>query len=104
MKNVKANLTRLSQKFAVTAITLGASGLANAQAVPQDGDFMFDFYDFAVNDVLQGAPGFVGGIAMIAYFATKIAQSWIIAGAGIVGGSAVLKADTIVSSMGMIIS
>jgi len=38
---------------------------ANAIVQPAVGDFGYDIYDIAVNDILQGPIGFVGGLATI---------------------------------------
>jgi hypothetical protein len=58
---------------------------------------------FGVNDILKGAPGFVGGIFGIVYSATKMSSDWKLAGMGVLASSAVLKADSITTSLGALV-
>ena len=77
---------------------------ANAITAPAVGDFGYDIYDIAVNDILKGPIGFVGGLATIvvgAVFAVK--QQFMGAIPCILGGAAIIKGDTIVTSLGMLI-
>lgn len=93
-----------------TAVIAGAavSSVFVAQAVmaiaaPAAGTLGYDLYDVAVNDMLNGPVGFVGGLGAVLYGATQIAKSWMIAGLSVLGGSAVINADTIVASLGLIV-
>ena len=70
---------------------------------PAPGDFGYDLYDVAVNDMIGGAPGFVGGLAGVVVSASKLSANWLYAGLGILGSTAVLKADTITTSLGYLI-
>lgn len=70
---------------------------------PDTGAFGYDLYDIAVNRMLRGPIGFVGGLTAIVVSAVNITKNWMLAAAGILGGTALLKADTIVSTMGMLI-
>jgi len=77
---------------------------ASAITAPAAGDFGYDIYDIAVNDILKGPIGFVGGLSTIvvgAVFAVK--QQFMGAIPCILGGAAIIKADTIVTSLGMIV-
>ena len=77
---------------------------ASAITAPSVGDFGYDIYDIAVNDILKGPIGFVGGLATIvigAVFAVK--QQFMGAILCILGGAAIIKGDTIVTSLGMLI-
>lgn len=77
---------------------------ASAITAPAAGDFGYDIYDIAVNDILQGPIGFVGGLACIvigAVFAVK--QQFMGAIPCVLGGAAIIKGDTIVQSLGMLI-
>lgn len=85
-----------------TAIVLLPSA-AQAITAPAAGTFAFDLYDVAVNDMIKGAPGFVGGMVAVVLSAIQLSKAPILAGAGILGGTALIKADTITTSMGMII-
>lgn len=69
---------------------------------PAPGSFGYDLYDVAVNDMINGAPGFVGGLAGVVISASKLSQNWMYAALGILGSTAVLSADTITTSLGYI--
>ncbi|MFT5162079.1 MAG: hypothetical protein ACI9FJ_000647 [Alteromonadaceae bacterium] len=75
----------------------------NAITAPTSGSFAYDLYDIGVNDILKGAPGFVGGIFGIVYSATKMSSDWKLAGMGVLASSAVLKADSITTSLGALV-
>lgn len=87
----------------MTATVLVASQNAMAITAPTTGSFAYDLYDVAVNDILNGAPGFVGGLAGVAYSATKLGTNWMLAVLGILGSTAVLQADAITTSLGAVI-
>jgi hypothetical protein len=77
---------------------------ASAITQPAVGDFGYDIYDIAVNGILQGPIGFVGGLAAIvvgAVFAIK--QQFMGAIPCVLGGAAIIQGDTIVQSLGMLI-
>jgi hypothetical protein len=76
---------------------------AMAVVAPVSGSFAYDLYDVAVNKMLQGPIGFVGGIAAIAMGAAMAIQQKVFGSVPcILGGVAILKADSIVSSLGSI--
>jgi len=87
--------------FAIVA--LAAVQTAMAIATPQTGTLGYDLYDVAVNDMLNGPIGYVAGLAAIVFGGFQIVKSYAIAGLSVLGGSAVLNADTIVTSLGMIV-
>lgn len=100
------SMSRLSKKSAVLfSIALGGLFATTASAVtaPAVGSFAYDLYDVGVNLILNGAPGFIAGMGSVIWSATKIQQDWKMAGLGILGGSALLKADDITTSLGVII-
>ena len=86
-----------------SASLIAVAGSALAITGPAEGDFGYDLYDVAVNDMVNGAPGFVGGLAGVVVSASKLSQNWLYAGLGILGSTAVLKADTITTSLGYLI-
>ncbi|GBO86293.1 hypothetical protein NUW46_19905 (plasmid) [Marinobacter sp. MA] len=87
---------------AVPMLVLG-SMTASAITAPAAGTFAFDLYDVAVNDMLKGPVGFVGGLAAIVLSAVQITKNWMLAAGGVLGGTAMIKADSITTSLGMII-
>ncbi|MDQ5988250.1 MAG: hypothetical protein CSYNP_04008 [Syntrophus sp. SKADARSKE-3] len=75
-----------------------------AVAAPAAGSMAYDIYDIAVNSILKGPIGVVAGIGAVAFGAFAAIQSKIMeAVPALLGGAALLKADAIVTSMGMLI-
>jgi len=76
---------------------------AFAITAPTAGSFAYDVYDMAVNSILKGPIGFVGGLAAVC-FGSALAIQQKIGGAipALLGGAVLLKADTIVTSMGLL--
>ena len=85
-------LMGLLMSFGVSAIT-----------APAAGSFAYDLYDVAVNDIVKGAPGFVGGVFGVAYSATKFSTDWKIATAGILASTMIIKADTVTTTLGALV-
>lgn len=76
---------------------------AFAVTAPSNGGFAQDIYDIAVTKILKGPIGFVCGVAAIAFGAVAAIKSQIMASIpAVLGGAALLKADTIVTSLGAI--
>ena len=97
------NLTQ-AKKITALSILVAACMLAtNAMAlpVPAQGSFAYDLYDIAVNQMLLGAPGFIGGVACIVIAAVMLVRQMILPGALVVlGGAFLLKADAVVQTFG----
>jgi hypothetical protein len=76
---------------------------AFAITAPAAGSFAYDVYNMAVNSILKGPIGFVCGLAAVC-FGAVLAIKQEIAGAipALLGGAVLLKADTIVTSMGLL--
>ena len=104
---IKNFFKKVNKKKALiaTGIVTAAAASSSALAItgPAPGAFGYDLYDVAVNDMIQGAPGFVGGLAGVVVSASKLSQNWLYAGLGVLGSTAVLKADTITTSLGYLI-
>ncbi len=96
-------------KFRAMSLTLalGLSMIAPAVfaiTAPAAGSFAYDVYDIAVTKMLQGPIGFVGGAsAMVVGAVMAIQGKLMTAVPAIVGGALLLKADTLVTSLGAII-
>lgn len=87
------------------AVLFAVSGNAFAMAVPAAGTFAYDLYDIGVNQLLLGPIGFVAGVAFMAIAAVLAIRQMIVPAAGVVlGGAFLLKANTVVQSIGSIIS
>ena len=105
-KALQAGLTKLKTKAAsISALILGTVLAPSAFAItaPAAGSFAFDLYDVAVNDVLLGAPGFVGAVIIMVVSAVNLTRNWVLSIAGLLGGIILINADTITASMGMIV-
>lgn len=74
-----------------------------AVTAPSSGSFAYDVYDIAVNKILKGPIGFVGGAAAIVLGAVNAIGGRIFTAVPcILGGAALLKADTITESLGLL--
>ena len=88
--------------FFLMVISMVLSASAFAITAPVAGDFAFNVYDIAVNNILQGPIGFVGGcFCVIMGVMLAMQQKIVPAVCGIICGAVLLSADTIVASMGM---
>ena len=73
---------------------------AMAFATPAAGSFGFDVYDIVVNQILGGPIGFVGGVALIVWGGAQVIKNWVITVLAIVAGTIIIRADTLVTSLG----
>ena len=99
-----SNSTR--QLIVLSAVVLTASMATNAFALaaPGAGTFAYDIYDIAINSILKGPIGFVAGAASIVFGAVIAIQGKILAAVpAVLGGAMLLKADSIVTTLGAVI-
>lgn len=90
---------------AVAVMTFGVANAAFAFTVPSSSDLAYEIYDVAVNDLLKGPIGFVGGLGLVAY-----GLYGAVMGQGSVGttvlalcaGGGMAAADTITETMGFL--
>ena len=101
MKKLLKKMKARKSAMIVGLLAFFAAPAAFAIAVPVAGDFAFEIYDLVVNDILNGAIGFVGGVIAIVYGASQLMRSWMVAILGIVGGAIILNADLITTSLGL---
>ncbi len=104
----KGKVVMLDAKSAMTYVALPLalvtlSSASHAITAPAAGTFAYDLYDVAVNDMIKGAPGFVGGMITVIVSAINITKNWLLAGGGILGGTALIKADSITTSLGALV-
>ncbi len=86
------------------AIVIGGAATALAITAPTAGTFAYDVYDVAVNKMLDGPVGFVAGVgAMVVGAVCAIQQKLGGAVPAILGGAVLLNADSLVTSLGMLI-
>ena len=95
---------RLITTLTVPFLVLGFTQVALAISAPSSGSFAYDMYDIVVNKMLKGPIGFVAGLAAIAFGAASLVQARIMmAVPAILGGAAIIKADAITKSLGVVI-
>lgn len=74
-----------------------------AMAAPAAGSFAYDIYDLAVNSILRGPIGFVAGVAAVALGCIVAMKNQVmLALPCVLGGAALLRADALVVSFGMV--
>ncbi len=98
-----AQLQQLKALVVASLLSLVIAPSAFAIVAPAAGSFAFDLYDVAVNDVLLGAPGFVGAVIIMVVSAVNLTRNWVLSIAGLLGGVILINADAITASMGMIV-
>ena len=103
MKSVFKKMMKRKVAIFAGLLAFFAAPAAFAIATPVAGDFAFEIYDLVVNDILNGAIGFVGGVIAIVYGASQLMRSWMVAILGIVGGAIILSADVITGSLGFVL-
>ncbi len=90
--------------LALVIFSIFVAGQAFGMTRPAAGSFAYDLYDIGVNQILLGPIGFVGGCACMvigAIFAVK--QVLLPAAGAVLGGAFLLKADSVVESVGALI-
>jgi len=94
-----------SRRLGIAMMTFGAlmlgAKIASAFVAPAAGTFAYTVYDVAVNQMLNGAIGFVGGVAAMAMGAVMaIQQKIMLAIPCILGGAVLLNAETLITTLG----
>jgi len=94
-----------NRRLGIAMMTFGAvilgTKIASAFVAPAAGTFAYTVYDVAVNQMLNGAIGFVGGVAAMAMGAVMaIQQKIMLAIPCILGGAVLLNAETLITTLG----
>lgn len=97
------DLVRATMFMVVLAVGLLLSAIAGAFTAPAAGDFGYDIYDIVVNQILNGPIGFIGGVALIVFGATKIMTNWMLTILCIIAGTILIRADDLVVTLGAVI-
>lgn len=108
MNTVYQRKNRQAQRLTAIVILMAAglmvSANAMAMAVPAAGSFAYDLYDIGVNQILLGPIGFIAGVACMVFAAILAIRQMILPAAGVVlGGAFLLKADSVVQTIGAVI-
>ena len=89
--------------FVLMGLTFLMAGGAHAITAPASGSLFFDAYDIVINSMLKGAVGFVAAILIFAMSIGLFLMQKVVPGiVGIVCAAILIKADTIVTSLGAI--
>lgn len=100
----KQRIMKLTISFMAVAFILCFTNYAFAITPPAAGGFLYDVYDIGVNKILKGAPGFVIGCGAIGWGGSLLFKTQVVpAVMSILGGGIMLKADSIVQTLGAII-
>ena len=88
--------------FAILCVAfLSFAGQALAFVAPAAGSFAFDVYDLLINDIADGAIGFVIGAGlMVAALFLGISGRWTYASIAAVAGGLIANIDTLTTSLG----
>jgi len=98
----QAKMTTALAVLTATWILLSTNALA--MTVPAAGSFAYDLYDIGVNQILLGPIGFIAGVACMVFAAILAIRQMILPAAGVVlGGAFLLKADSVVQTIGAVI-
>jgi hypothetical protein len=90
--------------MAAMMLSLFQAGNSMAMTVPAAGSFAYDLYDIGVNQILLGPVGFTGGVACMCVAAILAIRQMILPAAGVVlGGAFLLRANTVVETIGALI-
>ena len=103
LQHFRKNLN-MTTWMAAVLLSLMKAGNALAMTVPATGSFAYDLYDIGVNQILLGPVGFTGGVACMCVAAILAIRQMILPAAGVVlGGAFLLRANTVVETIGALI-
>jgi hypothetical protein len=103
MKHGEKLLLGAATVVGAAAVLLGSPDLSFAISEPTVGTFAYDLYDIAVNKILKGPVGYVGGMAAMVMGAIALITGRVLpAIPAVLGGAALLKADTLIQGIGLL--
>jgi hypothetical protein len=94
--------TILLSALALAAFVAG--GTAHAFTAPTTGQFMYEAYDFFINDLLKGPVGFVISAVCVLWGLFSVRGNWIMGLVLIIIGTVVFKIDAITQSFGAMVT
>ncbi len=104
---MKSYMSKRKRKITGTLVIAWLLACTNAIAMttPAAGSFAYDLYDIGINQILLGPIGFVGGVGCMVLAAFFFLKQMILPAVGVVlSGAFLLKANTVVQSIGATIS
>jgi len=94
----------MKKVFLFTLLLLLCAGPVLAITAPATTGFAYTMYDIVVVKMLQGAIGFIAGLALVIWGASMLPRgAYLPAAFTVAAGGMVIKADSIVTSLGMMI-
>lgn len=94
----------MKKMLLITILLFFCAGSVLAITAPATTGFAYTMYDIVVIKMLQGAIGFISGLALVIWGASMLPRgAYLPAAFTVAAGGMVIKADTIVTSLGMII-
>lgn len=95
-------IQRFTFFFVVLFLCMATS--VQGMTTPAAGSFAYDLYDIGVNQILLGPIGFVGGCGVMVLAGILAIRQMLLPAAGaVLGGAFMLKADSVVQSVGALI-
>ncbi len=94
--------TILLSVLALAAVV--AASTAHAFTAPTTGQFMYEAYDFFINDLLKGPVGFVISAVCVLWGLFSVRGNWIMGLVLIIIGTVVFKIDAITQSFGAMVT
>lgn len=99
LKGLALNPRQMMVAMLLTVLAVGAQ----AFTAPAAGSFGYDVYDIVVNQILGGPIGFIGGVFLIVWGASKVMTSWIITVLCVISGTILIRAEDLVVSLGALV-
>lgn len=104
-------MSKMSKEVKISLLVVLAAGVsifapivAQAITAPASGSFAYDIYDVAVNKILKGPVGFVGGVGTIVMGGISAVRGQVLpAVLATLGGGVILKADALTTSLGALV-
>ena len=94
---------RTRSKAILASLLTLASLTATAFTAPAAGSFGYDIYDIVVNQILGGPIGFIGGVFLIVFGATKVMTQWMMTVLCVIAGTILIRADDLVVTLGALV-
>jgi hypothetical protein len=104
MKNRNKLLLGAMMVAGVSTLVLGCPDPSFAISPPTDPNaFAYELYNIAVRQILGGPVGFVGGVTAMVLGAISLITGRVLAAVpSILGGAALLKAESLITGLGLL--
>lgn len=99
LKGLTLNPRQIVMAMLLTVAAVGAQ----AFTTPAAGSFGYDVYDIVVNQILGGPIGFIGGVFLLVWGASKVMTSWVITVLCVISGTILIRAEDLVVTLGALV-